>query len=110
VNATRISTGHAFFKIEDRVNPNYASPASLARLPKVGPTRAQEIVSYRRQFTEQAGQSLAFSRVEDLRRVKGIGPATIEAVRPWLTFDPLVSDAPSASQAGPADSQANSLK
>jgi competence ComEA-like helix-hairpin-helix protein len=110
VNTTRISTGHAFFEIEDRVNPNYASSVSLARLPRIGPARAQEIVSYRRRFTEQAGQSLVFKRVEDLQRIKGIGPATIEAVRPWLSFDPVALEAPSASQTVPADSEANSLK
>jgi len=108
VNATRTSPRRAFFQIEDRVNPNDAPPASLARLPRIGPARAREIVSYRRQFVEQAGQRVAFSRVEDLREVTGIGPATIEAIRPWLSFDSRVSGVPSAPRAVQGDSEADS--
>jgi DNA uptake protein ComE-like DNA-binding protein len=29
-----------------------------------------------------------FVRAEDLRRVPGIGPATLERIRPWLVFPP----------------------
>ncbi len=75
------------FVIEDTINPNDALPASLARLPRIGPARAREIVSYRNRFSEAGGQWPAFGRAEDLERVTGIGPATVEAVRPWLSFD-----------------------
>jgi hypothetical protein len=110
VNATRIWARPARFEIEDRVNPNYASPASLARLPRIGPARAREIVFYRHRFIEQAGQRLAFDRAEDLGEVTGIGPATIEAIRPWLSFDSLVSRAPTTAQGIQGDSEADSLE
>ncbi|MBN1508326.1 MAG: helix-hairpin-helix domain-containing protein [Sedimentisphaerales bacterium] len=110
VTATRISANQVLLEIEDRVNPNHASPASLARLPRIGPARAQQIVSYRRRFTEQVGQRPAFHRAEDLREIRGIGPATIEAVRPWLVFDSLASDTPSAEPAIQGDREADSLE
>ena len=87
VSAVGPSTRHPLLDIDDTINPNDASPASLARLPRIGPARAREIVSYRSQFSQRAGQGPVFSRAEDLRGVTGIGPATVEAVRPWLSFD-----------------------
>jgi hypothetical protein len=87
VGTVRPPTRHVLFEIDDTINPNDASPASLARLPRIGPARARAIVSYRRQVIEGRVQGPAFSRAEDLRGVTGIGPATIEAVRPWLSFE-----------------------
>src|SRR6476619_6319347 len=49
----------------------------LAALPEVGETLARRIVDSR----EKNG---AFRDHEDLRRVRGIGPATLERVRPYL--------------------------
>lgn len=90
VTASRTSAQPAL-PIDDTINPNDASPASLARLPRIGPARAQMIVSYRDQARGKAARPV-FGRAEDLRSVSGIGPATIEAVRPWLSFDPLAAD------------------
>ncbi len=87
VSVADTSAHPVHFAIEDTINPNDALPESLARLPRIGPARARQIVSYRSQFSERGGQGPAFRRAEDLRRVTGIGPATIEAVRPWLSFD-----------------------
>jgi len=78
---------HALLEIDDTINPNDASLASLARLPRIGLARAREIVSYRSRFNDTNVPRLAFRRAEDLGAVTGIGPATIEAVRPWLSFD-----------------------
>ncbi len=75
------------FKIDDTINPNDASPASLARLPRIGLARAREIVSYRSRFSQGNAQRPAFRRADDLATVPGIGPATIDAIRPWLSFD-----------------------
>ena len=88
------------FRIDDTINPNNASPASLSRLPRIGPTRARGIVSCRGQSREGARPGPAFTRAEDLRKVPGIGPATIEAIRPWLSFDSQPSSEPDAA-AGP---------
>ena len=60
-----------------RVDPNRAHPSVLEALPKIGPALARRIVETR----EQA----PFLDVADFdRRVRGIGPATIKAVRPYL--------------------------
>ncbi len=83
---------HVLSAIDDAINPNDASCASLARLPRIGPVRARAIVSYRSRFAEKNGARPVFGRAEDLQEVTGIGPATVEAVRPWLSFDSHTSD------------------
>ncbi len=60
---------------EARIDLNAADAAQLCLLPDVGPAVAQRIIDSR----EQQGP---FARVADLRRVKGIGPATLVAVEP----------------------------
>lgn len=70
-----------------RINPNTASVSSLARLPGVGMTRARAIADFRGRVKTPQGRGTAFQCVEDLAQVKGIGPATIETMRPWLQFD-----------------------
>jgi len=87
MDAGHPSARRVAFKIDDTINPNDASPASLARLPRIGPARARGIVSYRSRFSEGSAQWPVFRRAEDLGTVTGIGPATIKAVRPWLSFD-----------------------
>ena len=49
---------------------NTATAAELVRLPGIGPSRARDIVAYR----ERHG---SFSRVADLDRIRGIGPAAV---------------------------------
>ena len=71
----------------ERINPNDAPTASLARLPGIGPARARAIVTYR-----SAGEGLAFRNADDLQQVRGIGPAIVAGIRPWLQFgEPSVS-------------------
>ncbi|MDA1202347.1 MAG: helix-hairpin-helix domain-containing protein [Planctomycetota bacterium] len=65
------------------VNVNLAPPAELAQLPGLGPATAARIVAYR----EQQGP---FASHEDLLAVHGIGPVTLERLRPYLRpIDPL---------------------
>ncbi len=71
----------------ERINPNDAPVASLARLPGIGPARARAIVVLRNRLRNQSGDTPVFRSAGDLSQVKGIGPATIEGVRPWLRFD-----------------------
>jgi len=72
----------------ERINPNEAPVASLARLPGIGVARARAIVAFREDLRRQGRQDPAFHGAEDLCEVHGIGPATLEGVRPWLRFDP----------------------
>lgn len=57
---------------------NRADAAALAALPGVGPARAEAIVA------DRAANGI-FRTVDDLDRVPGFGPATVGALRPYLT-------------------------
>lgn len=58
------------------VDVNRASAEELALLPGIGPAIAGRIVSDR-------SERGPFASVDELRRVKGIGAATLERVRPF---------------------------
>jgi competence protein ComEA len=76
----------------ERINPNEAPVASLARLPGIGLSRARAIVALRSSLHDRAGHGPAFRNADDLSQVSGIGPAVIEGIRPWLRFDPPLAD------------------
>lgn len=61
------------------VNLNAATEEELARLPGIGPAKAQAILRMR----EQRG---AFKRVEDVMHVRGIGRKTFRKLQPMLTL------------------------
>ncbi len=61
------------------VDINHASAAELERLPRVGPALALRIIAWR----EAHGP---FRTLEDLRHVRGIGPATAALLAPSVTF------------------------
>lgn len=60
------------------ININTASQSELELLPRIGPAMATRIIEYR----DQHGP---FRRAEDLDRVKGIGPKTLEKLLPLVT-------------------------
>jgi competence ComEA-like helix-hairpin-helix protein len=60
---------------EMRIDINSAGVAELAMLPSIGPALAERIVGYRQQHGP-------FATVDDLHRVSGIGPATLDRIRP----------------------------
>jgi competence protein ComEA len=62
------------------LDPNTADLQLLEQLPGVGPARARAIV-------EERVSGGPFERVDDLVRVRGIGPATLEELRPFLSID-----------------------
>ncbi|MCJ7693173.1 MAG: helix-hairpin-helix domain-containing protein [Sedimentisphaerales bacterium] len=72
--------------LESRVNPNEASVPSLVRLPGIGRSRAESIVSYRDDLGAANTEGRAFRSCEDLEKVKGIGPKTAEGMCEWLKF------------------------
>ena len=59
------------------VDINTAGPQELQSLPGVGPVIAERILSARSKQT--------FTSVDNLVRVGGIGPATVERLRPYVT-------------------------
>ncbi len=65
--------------INRKIDINSASEEQLQALPGVGPKTAASIVSYR----ESQGD---FEVVEDLLRVRGIGPAKFEKIRQLVTI------------------------
>lgn len=59
-----------------KVNVNTADVGELDALPEVGPATAQKIVDHRR-------ANGAFRSIEELEEVSGIGPKTLEKIRPF---------------------------
>ncbi len=57
---------------------NDCEAAELCLLPGIGPALAARIIADR----DEHGP---FRTVEELDRVKGIGPTTLERLRPWVT-------------------------
>jgi competence protein ComEA len=62
----------------DRVNINEADAATLAGLNGIGRARAEAIIEYRK-------VNGPFGSVDDLAKVKGVGPAFVERNRDQLT-------------------------
>jgi competence ComEA-like helix-hairpin-helix protein len=73
--------------LDGTINPNIASVESIERLPGIGPAKADAIVAFRNQADSQEPQKRAFEKPEDLEQIKGIGPVTVEKLKPFLRFD-----------------------
>ena len=73
-------------ELDERINPNHASVASLVRLPGIGVGRTGAIAAYREDFKEEHGNNPAFRNCDDLQKVKGIGPKTVQNISRWLKF------------------------
>ncbi|TDL55598.1 helix-hairpin-helix domain-containing protein [Paenibacillus dendritiformis] len=63
-----------------RININEADANALMKLPGIGPSKSQAIVKYR----ESHGP---FQRLEDLKKVKGIGPAIFAKLRDQASIE-----------------------
>ena len=61
------------------VSLNSADQAALEVIPGIGPVKAAAIVQYR---TDNG----AFSSLDELLEVTGIGPATLESIRPYVSL------------------------
>ena len=62
----------------EQINLNSADLDTLNRLPGIGTVKAQAILDYRESFGP-------FQSVDELLSVSGIGPATLEQIRPYIT-------------------------
>ena len=74
-------------QLDSRINPNSATAASLMRLPGIGTSRATAIVAYRENLNRGKEPRQAFETVDDLQKVRGIGPKTVENISKWLKFE-----------------------
>jgi competence ComEA-like helix-hairpin-helix protein len=83
----------------ERVDPNTAPEAELARLPRVGPALARRIIEDR----ERNGP---FRSAPELARVPGVGARLVELASPHLTLPATTPSAPAwsdaAARSGPA--------
>jgi competence protein ComEA len=69
------------------VDPNTAPAAVLEALPGIGQARRAALIAER--------QHAPFRSLDDLdQRVKGIGPATIAALKPFLRIEPPAQPPP----------------
>ena len=85
-----------------KIDLNTATWVEWSQLPGIGPVLAHRIVDER----EQNGP---FRDIDDLHRVKGIGPKRIDAMRPYIRVEPVENSDDStnevARQAEPKDSR-----
>jgi competence protein ComEA len=78
------------------VDLNAATASDLIALPGIGPAKAEAIVAYRKKHGP-------FSRVDDLRKVRGFGRKTVAQLRRMVTVARARPVAPaSAAVAAPA--------
>lgn len=74
-------------ELEGQINPNNAPLESLVRLPGLGMGRAGAIIAYRENFNAKDGENPAFRNLDDLQKVSGIGPKTVQNISEWLKFE-----------------------
>jgi competence protein ComEA len=65
--------------LTEPIDVNRAGSADLQRLPGIGPAMAKRILDER--------NKAPFQSVDDLRRVKGIGPKTLDRLRPYVIVE-----------------------
>lgn len=62
------------------ININTADQTMLESLPGIGPTKAKAIVDFRQ-------KNGSFKRIEDLLKVPGIGPKTLDGIRDQIRVE-----------------------
>ena len=61
------------------ININTAGNQELMKLPKIGPVTGERIMRYREDYG-------SFVELDDLMKVKGIGPKLLERLKNRITF------------------------
>lgn len=73
--------------LRDTLDPNTAPWWELAVLPRIGPGIARNIVDFRVAASGRTPTShhpILFESPADLKRIRRIGPKTIQRIRPYL--------------------------
>ena len=83
---TDLTKGSRAAELASRLDPNTADWQALAAVPNLGEKRAKDIVSHRERMRNSDPSTVVFKTVYDLRLVRGIGPAMVEKLRPYLIF------------------------
>lgn len=73
-------------ELASRIDPNTADWQTLSAVPTLGSKRAKDIVAFRERARASDPSKAVFRTSVDLMQVRGIGPATIENLRPYLIF------------------------
>jgi len=76
----RLNNEAPIYELTNKVDPNFATYEELLKLPGIGPSTARALLSYRE-------KNLIFS-VNDLKRIKGIGPAKLAKLKQYIVFAP----------------------
>ena len=69
-----------FLMAAEKINLNTATLEELMTLDRIGPKYAQRIIDYRDTYGP-------FEKIEDIIKVKGIGPKTLEANKDRITVE-----------------------
>jgi hypothetical protein len=78
--------------LPQKMNPNAASVAELARIPHIGEALAGRIIDYRAARQGAALDGIVFRNLEDLDKVPGVGKKLLEQLEPYLDFPDITPD------------------
>ena len=79
LNSSDSSTEKDYKPQTEIININTAEKQNLVKLPKIGIVTAERIIRFRDDYGP-------FKSFDDLLKVKGIGPKTLEKLKPQITF------------------------
>ena len=79
LNSSEPSTEKDYKPHTEIININTAGKQNLVKLPKIGPVTAERIIRFRDDYGP-------FKSIDGLLKVKGIGPKTLEKLKPQITL------------------------
>ena len=79
LNSSESSTENDSKPQTEIININTAKKQNLVKLPKIGPVTAERIIRFRDDYGP-------FKSIDDLLKVKGIGPKTLEKLKLQITL------------------------
>ena len=79
LNSSESSTEKDYKAHTEIININTAEKQNLVKLPKIGTVTAERIIRFRDGYGP-------FKSIDDMLKVKGIGPKTLEKLKPQITL------------------------